>query len=175
MVDGMYDSRVRKHIDLLQYPIHPRPRLSTGVPTAPPQPFEPQLLRFGAHWHQTPRISGDPVLGVVPVQFPHQRFELVKHPSMSVDAAPVPNRLERPPQSLGRSFAFDNPVAFPAPAPIMGEAQNRLDQSLRAPPSFCPHPLRRPEDASFRRVTLPLKPTNQTLTTSRGIGPTNGQ
>ena len=64
MVDRVYDSCVREDKRLLHVPVHPLPRSRSRCSTAPPQPFEPELLHPRANLLQTPPISGYPVVGV---------------------------------------------------------------------------------------------------------------
>lgn len=119
----MDDPRIGKREGFLQHWVHPVPRHPTGFPTAPPQPFVPQLLHFRADLVESTPVAGDLVIGIVPLQLAHKCPELVEHPPMPVDATPVADCSKHPPQSFGRRFASNDPVAFPALRPVMGEAQ----------------------------------------------------
>lgn len=118
-VDGMHNPRVRKHKHILEHPVHPLPRMSLRLSTAPRQPLAPHFLRRRAHLLQTPPIAGNTVIGIVPVEFAHQNLELVEHAVMAVGSTPVPDRPQCAPQSLGRRFATNDPIAFPRSAPVM--------------------------------------------------------
>src|SRR6185436_20605764 len=69
------------------------------------------------------RVSGYPVIGVVPRQLADQSMELLWHTQVPILSTPVSQGADTSPQPLGRGLPLDDPTTRLRFAPIVGKAQ----------------------------------------------------
>src|SRR5437870_612339 len=103
---------------------------------SPIEPIVPAPFDRPQEAVEHPRVSGDPVILVMPSELLSQLSVLLASWQMAVLTAPPTDPCDRPSEAVRGCLQLDHPVPSPGLRPIMGEAQQ----------------IERPPTRGFRRL-----------------------
>ena len=120
-IDAMDHTRRRERIALGE--TGERGPVQAGRSGATVQPLAPETTNLMAEPGERSRVAGDSVIGIVPFELATENLLLLRHRSVTVASAPLPDLPQSATEAgLGR-LALHHPAPLPGAPPIVGKAE----------------------------------------------------